>query len=189
VLQLLLLLELLLLGLKLKLSEPMHVLRMLVLRILQWRLKMRKLHGRLTVSLPTIVPLQCLPNELLQDWWVGEELHQQKSTASGGTVRTTGPVGGGTSTTLVVVRRTATSTTVIGLLVNNGNAGDKTGCIVTGLKQTGGNEHRCWRRSVQNMKKLQHSVHNLTLLAVILSSLQKLQMLQRLQRQKWSKMQ
>ena len=108
---------------------------------------MRKLHGSLTMSLPTIVPLQCLPNELLQDWWVGEELHQleeglhqQKSTASGGTVRTTGPVGGGTSITLVVVRRTPRSVTAAKLNTNDGDGSNKIDFVVSGIEQSVNNE-------------------------------------------------
>ena len=89
--------------------------RMQHLRHLQQRMRhlLKLLHGKLTVSLPTAVPWQCLPNDVPQDWWVGknllmlkEGLHQEKSMASGGIPTTTGPVGGGTSTTLVLLRRT-----------------------------------------------------------------------------------
>ena len=79
-----------------------------------------------------------------------EGLHQQKSTANGGTVTTTYHDGGGTSTTMVLLRRTPRSSTVIGLLVNDGTAGNKTDYVVTGSDSS-----RDWQRA--EMLEVQHA--------------------------------
>jgi hypothetical protein len=79
---------------------------------------------------------------------------------------------------MVLLRKTPRSSTVIGLLVNDGtagnktdyvvtgmqqkirNAGNKTDYVVTGMQQKIGNEQRCWRFSMQQMKKLQYILQN-----------------------------
>ena len=121
------------------------MLRMMRMSVWQWRKTSSAGNAaklKLTSRLPNDVPLDCRVGEkLLVRLMLKEGLHQHLQWCR--TPAITQLVGGGTMTTLALVRTMPRRTTVIGLLVNNGTAGDNLGCVVTGMLQSFGNKQRC----------------------------------------------